>query len=626
MTDIPDTPAIPFGPHLTHDPINRLDVQAVNLPEYHQISHDIRTRLLTNVVATEWPPLPASVQSMDDLFSSAETLITTHWNQGVTNFLRDKRTEWLNALPTDNDDYAEARMILGDEALFEEKLRYFQLGSLEVLRGVSPEDWREIYLASSERQLALIALLNHWIKMPNNQLANQLNMQPAELKLMIELAAVMGKHFNVAFLKQIELADQPGGSSETPLSGNPGVARLYDFARTDSDDVILKSFKEIFPAEFTSIEKHFARLAKKVRSQVSNDELPASYNGLADLLDKMSVAYGSDEKNPEALDQIWNDLDRMSFELNAAGCPLTIIGQACAGVAGDANKIDIEMRLGWQDARSRKIANALSGFQETAQAWLTSQKPESDDSLPIPHPNVSRQLFAFGTNLIWETPADTRMEVTNLHPNTIAKEGRLIRPLLRRTFLGANINDDDFETAFVTDTGLHEMAHGLFTTEDPRVLEKIGVGSEADVLEELKAEIGGMMILANRLSTLPEEETNVVYQNQFEAKLGVILDYLVNKSGEEGSFSERYYYCGVGMIDELLHQNVLIQEDAGYRVVDPKKGIQVLAKMGLELIERFYHSETTDPSKVDAYVHTLRAKNSDPLVQSFLSVIRDEKF
>ena len=251
------------------------------------------------------------------------------------------------------------RKILADPSILEGNVQQQQLGMLESLRGVAPDAWRTLVLAASERQLAAVVLLRKWLPDLTDQQFGKMGISRDELGLFLDASGWLGKYFDQAHVKQIELADAPGGSVKSPLGDRTGAEYLYDVKpNPDSDQVALKSYGDVFAYEWPKIVKRLEALAAKTETMLADEKLPASYRALPGYVRQIAHVYDSESVSPKNLEQLWRDLYAQGNALAVEGCPLMFIPQGCSTVAGEANKVDIEMRLGFQT----KETPALSKF------------------------------------------------------------------------------------------------------------------------------------------------------------------------------------------------------------------------------------------------------------------------
>jgi len=315
--------------------------------------------------------------------------------------------EWVRELGTHGKGAElsqELIELLSKPEEIEEKLRIKQFGILEPLRGVIPEAWRHLVVLSSERQLAAIALAYHWTKGLSHEQIEQLGISKPELMLFIEMAVTLGKYIDHAYVRQIEIADQPGGSGETKRGKERGASYLYDlYTSPESDDIEIRPYIEAFPDEWPRIVKRFEGLATKIERLLEKVELPESYNGFPHFLKQMAETYGSRETTSEKLFYQWQALLRSFVTLAETGCPIMLTPQNCASVAGEANKVDVELRFGIRTNRTRDLESACTLLRKPAQEIIDQHKESLKTPYLIPPVIFNFQPFAHGPNLFWYT-------------------------------------------------------------------------------------------------------------------------------------------------------------------------------------------------------------------------------
>jgi hypothetical protein len=610
-----------FGPFkIDHrnwlDSLNPDREGALTEKPYVKIIYEIRLKLRQSL--GEIPPCPDHIKTLDEFFTEAEKVVNEKWLKYVSGLFDEYRQEWLSKTTEHEEEYKELRAVLSNKNAFEQSLRSYQLGSLEQLRSIAPDGWYKLILASSERQLALNWLCNYWEK-NSKDLPEKIGMSTDEIKLILEIGTTFTKYFNIAFLKQTELADTPGGSSVTPLSDQPGASYLYDIYKGDgSESFEVKTYGEMFRHEWGRIVLHFNRLAEKTKKLIDDGKIPNSYKKLPDYLKLLAEVHGSKEKDPEKLVQMWNGLDKSCKELAESGCPVSIIGQGTAMVAGEANKIDIELRVGLRDEKAQILEKALGAFHAIAQNIADEKINAPSERFVIPAPKVSRQIYSFGTNLVWETPADTRTELTNIHYNTISRGAAEMKLILDKLLPENPMANEKYENAFTEAIGLHELGHGILPTQNSSVTAKIGTSDEANILEELKAETDSFIILKK----CSEKGQEIDFEAHALAKIAFIITYLLKMSPEKGSATERYYYAGIAMLKKLLDDGALQKKDNGYKINNPNQVIESIANVGNEVLSQFYENPDSKPGDAQKFGKELREAKSDPKISEFLEALQ----
>ncbi|MDO8469067.1 MAG: hypothetical protein Q7S29_04905 [Candidatus Peribacter sp.] len=613
---------------LTPDPTNRLDpLHVESLPEsIRSVTHDVRRMLQTSLERTT-PPCPLeTIHSVDDLFGAATRTIGEQWNTSpLPDFLARESGQWLQSLP-DTSGLEEVREILHNPERINALLSSRQMGALEPLRTALPDAWKKLLLLSSERQLSVIGLLRQWLKEIPAAKLTEWGVERAEIALLLEMGASLGKYFDHAFIKQMELADLPGGSTATRLGKEKmkGAQYLYDpYVSEQSDEIVPLTYAQVFPFEWPRIQKHFERLADETEQLLSARQLPQEkYANLPAFLRKLAAAYGSSLTNPEALAALWKDVYESGAALSLNGCPLAVIAQAIPTVAGDANKVDVELRLGFTDTHTRNLMGRLAATHSEGQklfdSLLVGKEHLVDEYRTVAPAVLTSHALGFGPNLYWRVDAEQRPGHSLLHPDVVMESAKEDLPQLQKVF-GITMAPDRFAQAALTELDAHETGHMLFTWMDQTISNRIGLNeqSEAWVLEELKAETVGAHLLHQRL----QNQRDLDAREQLAAKLSSILYYITQKS-PEGS-GERYYFTGLAQLQILLAESIIVPEGNRYAIRDPERGLQVLAKHGETLLRRYYANPDSSPAHVRAFVSSLKdSVASDERVQLFLQSLK----
>lgn len=589
-----------------------------------KVVHDIRKALKKELSAV--PPCPA-VEDLDELFTEAQKVVDKNWRQHVSPLfirfrdgLKEKLAARTEEEKEEGEDLGELMELLSDEKSFEKLLSTTNLAPLESLRSLAPEAWYELILASSERQLAEITLMNTWLK-GNTNLPETIGMTPEEIGLVLEIGSTFGKYFNTAFLKQMELADSEGGSSATPLGHIQGMSQLYEMNEDqESENFKIKPYKEVFKLETKKITEHFKRLSEKTAGLLATGKLPDTYKRLPHYLNVLGEVYGSSKKNPKKLKKRWEYLDKLSRELSEDGCPLTLISQNVPTVAGDANKVDFELRVGWKDKKAEIFEQSLKPFQQTAQEIANGYRPNLSKASVVPLPQANRLIFAFGPNVIWHAFAEARTSTIQLHHDEMTGYAADLKPNFDALFPEEEIDDDEYKEAAVASTALHELGHRMLPREDEAIAEKIGNSVESNVLEEFKAETSAYMILEK---TLKEGGTgNIKINAHVAAKMTDLIGYIKDNSPETGSSTETYYHTGVAILKGLFEAGVLAEKDSHYMITDHQRFITVIADMGRKISKKYYIGTDTNPEAVILKVEAMRKDRSDPRVVRFLEAIK----
>ena len=613
------------------DPKNRMDVLKINkeqenVPEYIKFGLEIRNALKAKVDKDGWPSLPdkEQINATEDIFETAKNEVNKTWEESIQTLINRKAEEWKNELKTDNPENKAAFDLLNNPEEFIKNFSLRQFGVLETLRTVNPEAWRTLVVASSERQLASITVMEHWLKNGNKEnisvICDKIGLSPEELKLFVDTAAILGKYVDHAYVKQIELADSPGGSEETKLSEKDGAQYLYDIYKdSKSEDIDVKTYSDVFPFEWEKIQSRLELLSIRTKLASGQGKLPDSYNLFADYLEKVGQVYGSKSIEPEVLDKDWDDLYKMGKEIDNTNCPIMFIPQGCSSVSGEAGKVDVEIRLGLKTKETREQEKGFNNFTNIAQEIININRDSLAKDYKVPNVNLNYQPWAFGPNLYWVTRGESGEDQIVSHTNAVSEVAIANEMPLLKKFFNDDVDSTKYSKAAVTETVLHETGHNVLDSEDKKRSKRIGKSTEAGILEELKAETVSMKILyeAYKREDLPD---GVDLKTQLLAKLGTNLDYLKNKSDKKSGSGESYYICGATILSCLLEKGLIVKKVSNYEIVNPEACIKEIASIGDKVLS-FYTSSETKPTDVKNYIKELRAKGQEPLIKDLMGML-----
>ena len=614
------------------DPKNRMDVLKNNkeedLPNYINFGLKIRNILKEKVEKEGWPDLPnqEKISVTEDIFELAKNEVNETWELSVQNLIEESLDDWKKDLKADNPEHKSALDLLNNSEELSKSLSLYQFGVLESLRTINPEAWRSLVVASSERQLASVSLLEHWLKTGDKEnlhnICDKIGLNEEELKLFVDTAGILGKYIDHAYVKQIELADLPGGSLETKLGEKDGAQYIYDLYQDHkSEDIDIKTYTEIFPYEWDKIRSRFELLSLRTEMASESGKIPESYSLFASYLKKIAEVYSSSNIKPEILDKEWSDLYRLEKEVDDTECPIMVIPQGCSSVAGEAGKIDVEIRLGLKTKETREQEKGFNEFTKIAQNLLDKNNNSLKKYYRIPQVNLNYQPWAFGPNLYWMTRGESNEVQILSHTNAVSEVAVAKEiPLLNKVFKSEKIEDRGYSKASITETVLHETGHSVLDSADKIIAKRIGTSLEAGALEELKAETLGMKILleAYETGTLPK---GISMRSQLLAKLGTNLDYLKNKSDKKSSSGEPYYLCGSAIISSLLEKELITKSGSGYEVGDTNDCIKEIVNIG-DSILAIYTSNKTKPIDVKNYINEIRKKGQDSQIKDFVQELK----
>lgn len=573
-----------------------------DLPEYIDLSREARQRLKDSIEKEGWPEVPGNMENVEDLFLAAKNEVNKRWQEYVTEFVTQNAAKWLKAVPETKENLESIRLLKNPQEL-EKMFQIGQLMTLEQLRPVAPEAWRSLLLLASERQLASVALIEHWSRNIKEEQLKKMGMNREELKLMINFGALFGKYIDHAYIKQIEFHDQPGGMEKTKLGSKKGAEFLYDLYRKDKgEEIDLVPYSKMFPQEFEKITKYLMVLKNKVEKLVAEKKVPASYEKLAPYLQSVAETYGSTETNPPKALDLWTGLNAQCSELAQEGCPVMLITQECQGV--HENKTDIELRYGQRTERAMKMEKWFNKVRDYAQVYL-NKKLGSQPKYDIPKVLLNFQPFAFGPNLHFFTTAESGEKIILAHTNAVEDVANYIEMPLAEKILGKiEVSEKKYRQGALISTAMHEIGHNIITSDSDEIRKRLGKDSSAWILEELKAETVGLKLV---YEAAKKGDIKVDLKSLLISEIGIMSGYLVRNSSKPKSMGERYHYTGIAMIDALLSNGALKKTESGYEITDVDRAFKTFSKIA-EKVLSFYIDETKTKKDKEDFVEELRAK------------------
>lgn len=606
----------------TLDVINPTD----KVPEYVRDVWGIRALLREAAAKEGWGEMPESVSGVEQFLEAAKGQVTEVWNRAVRPELDKKLAAWADELEAKEADPSVVRLLRSPD-LFEEKLSIAQFGVLESIHGTLPDVWQELVLLSSDRQLAAIEVARRWFREipPTNREQTVRNMgfeRAEEVEVFLEIAGFMGKFIDHAYVKQLELAAMPGGKQKTVGSElvteaeKNGLKYVYDPYDKDKDAMQLLSYAEVFPQEIQNLGKRFLRVRDKVQTLLNEGRLPQSYAELPGYLETLATVYTSAETEPATVYAGWQQTLAMSMRLAKEGCPIMLIPQANASVAGDANKIDIELRLGLQTKETRALQSKIGPFVEIANEYLASITPTLEKPYSVPPIVVNYQPFAFGPNVYWRTRGESNEEQIVVHGNAVADVANTQAKVAFETVFVEGIEDKAYVNATLLSTVLHEVSHVFAYTGDKEVIARVG---DNPVMEELKADAGDMKLIRQALEAGIEQ---IDPRQQMIAKLADVCDYLKNKAPEPGTSGEKYFLDGAAILKRLLDTGVVVDNGRHLNITDYRKGVDEIANLADEVLTLY---TTGSAREAESYTDRLRALRSDPAIVSIVERLKNTK-
>jgi hypothetical protein len=462
-----------------------------------------------------------------------------------------------------------------------------------------------------------------------------------ELEITIDLSGVAGKFIDHGYMKQIELAVEPGGQMHSPIDLNArssaaqeeqrlrdsgdmdtkvdpkipkGLEYVYDIpSQRVEGDIDVHAFVDVFPFELGALQKSLERLSTKVRALVTVGKLPETYIKLPDYLQAMANTYASKETDPEVVYKQYENLLTMCREVALSGCPIMLLPQAAPNVAGDASKTDIEVRIGFRTKEVVEFEKTIAPFIEIATRIRQENAKFCKEVKPMPPLFANYQPVAFGPNVFWHTRGEEGEEQILAHNNEVETVAIIkALPEFRRMFPGEMCSDQEFLTASKVDNSVHELGHTLIHTKDSAVTGRVG---KSPVIEELKADSGNLKLIHMALES--GAEVDVI--NQLRAKMGDICDYLKNKNPGSAS-GRKYFYGGATILRCLFDAGSVVEQEGGYVLKNHTEGVAAVAALADEVLE-LYKTGSVDRVQ-DYFEGTMKKSVEDPRVQQFIEKLK----
>lgn len=607
---------------------------------------------LSKATEREWPDPPEGIATLDDFFTKVDEEVTSRWaregeregNNSEKQMTISASAVLRNAIEEQLTEKAKERYpnvvkLLSDNEDLDRWINHQGLSSLEAVRSALPSLWQTLEIASSEIQLAKVGLARRWLKRMPESFFSSIGISHTELGLFMDIAAMVGKFINHAYIKQDDLdktlqkakaaknEGEDGGVEEEngerePKWGDKYIYAIPKVGKTGGEEIPV-SFFEIFQFELERFGRDILSLANRAEKLLANGVLPEKYRSFPAYLHQLADVYTTKEKDREALSEKWLNLYKLNGELLESGCPLAILPQEDKAF----DVVGFEVRLGLVLPESTyDTSPQIDSFTDTAHEiamGIYVSSPASLSEEPKKSTAVSiDQIYAFGANLTNTTEAESYHRQVFVHTNEIVESANNTEiPLLRG--VGIQINDErEYRKEAILETARHEIAHGILPAEDALISARVGHSDEGDIVEELKAETVGMVMAKNSRETMIDDDTlNIVM-----AKLGTVLEYLEDFPAgyRRGSEDESYYLCGVKIVADLFTSGALEIKEGRLYILDAKRAMDSIASTGNEILA-MYSSPQTTPEDIQLYVDAVRHLKSQPGLKELLLVLHTRK-
>ncbi len=562
--------------------------------------------------AQEFPPAPEGLPR-EKWFGAARERVGEAWRTGhkdsegnpiesVFEEIAQQGAAWAESVEVSDPELANQ---LRDSAALNRAIENGFMGPYEALRSALPEAWMALMHIVSLRQLSEVAVVRRWLP------KNSDNPEHNAMSIMVDLASTLGKYVDTAYLRQMELAEKPGGSDAGPLASVRGAQHIYDFMSNEAS-AVTKSVAEVFPFEFQRMEKGLLRLAQRIDAQVLSEKLSTSFAPLSKVLRQLAAKISSKTSDPQLALEEWTALETTLANLNVeCDCPITLNWGAVPSVAGDANKVDIELRLGWIGEKERALNTEFMGIQEAAQRLKARILPDSD---PVPPSTSSQLVWGFGPNLHFRAAAESNAHRITMHPNLIGEEAKDDFNVMKRLApeLMDSISEEEFTHASLLLLNAHESSHAFDDRDSERMHARFAKDAEVMwVFEEIKAETGSAAIALEAGELMNARVTPL-------AKLGLLIN-LVLGSAPEG-MGLRYHLSGLLPLHRLFQKGVIQLNAGSIQVPNLEQILPVLTEQWTEVRRNIYDGEL--PELGTMLEAQWQAARDDAAFQVFLSAIR----
>lgn len=553
--------------------------------------------------------MDGQLSSLEDLFSTADRRTFGIWEGKIRTYWAD---QW--SFPDDLNRQADGHPKIGNllqPELMVQSVVDQDLTHLEALRWISPVTWQSLLQASSKRQQDKLDIARGMmLSLPDDNLY-RFDITKNEFDLFFKVAAETGELIDQAYFQQVKLADLPGGSAQTRL----GKAGIFGNEFVYEKDNRVLAYRNVFGPYWPMVGDRLVTLSK----WASSLDLPKHSNGLPSYLEQLGKAFLSTTASPGKTFKIWYKLVDLCRKLAQDGCPIIIIPPTTPMVAGEANKVDVELRFCLQTPETREWTGYLKKYQETAQKLSDKFESTGMYGKGMKKHRISSliatiQPFAFGSGLHFKVRGEAGIGV--IHIDNISDIAlRTEFPLLKNLFDFDGLDEDEFVQKAIELVVTHENGHEVGTN-----LEKLGESNAIDVLDEYKAELVGMKIIYDGF------DGRWINERQANNYLLTYISGLCNsirKSGISGSSGERYYYSAAVILWALLKNGIIVRNGNGkYVLTDGKRGLDLLEESAEALLGEVYYNPKMTPEKAIKYVDDLKKEAEYPPLQEFLSRVR----
>src|SRR3989344_466907 len=520
--------------------------------------------------------------SIEDILFGSREIVTERWKERISPSFAIDCEEWSKHIDQSEAKGKEAAEVLADRERFEIKLRIRQFSELDRLRKTKPEAWYKLVRASMERQYAEIAVFSGIVNNLQAESFRNFGMTKEELLFACEIADKTGPLVNETFMKQMELADRPGGSDPSPNVNENGASYIYEKLQAEG------SYKRIpylimFSETWPKLVENLHELSTKANELKLTD--------LAIFLDKIASVWENDTTDFEELSNQWDELLQANYDYALSGCSISIDISNYAYVTGAANKVDADFRVGLQTPELRNLAESYVLEQNVA--FQLAQKYDVFSESPS-QPTVNHMSYAFShpaANVFWGTQAETSDHLAAYYKDVTDNVfNYMIFPHYVRVF-GRTLSDEDKQQLLEIERlklVTHENTHPIATPTDPNIKSRTGVGEEINIIEELKADTLDFKVLRKRREV---QEYPFPAKKILEVLVIYCLDYINNRDSGDGFGTGMYARSGRIILANLLKSGVLARRGAHCDIIDAEKGFDLFIGIGGEVLKLYTNND-----------------------------------
>lgn len=533
-------------------------------PVFVENYYRMRDLLAIDLAETRYIGAPA--KDLPDLFQKAHRHIQSIWQREVRPFVDKLCMEWQQEIPDTQTDLKE---ILKDTATVDQMIHIHQIGALEPLRHIKPDAWYTLLLASSLAQRSSISAIRKMVDTFEAKDLHKIGLTHAELDAYLEIATTTGEAFDLLYLKQIILADNPDTYHLLAADDND---RAYEWKDTERKESHTLPFFEVFQQDFIDISHQLHRIGYDIAAGSVNTyvldgddrtiKTPAifsfsKFNGLPPLLNQFAELLTSAQTDSEFVSNQWNMLMSLVKRMALVDhCPILLFPPLMASIDGEKT-VDMGYRLGLRTKALEQQERIFDSYRNYAQEIISANiHALHDKTYEVPPIVASYQFFAFGPDLWWRTQGDSHEDLLMIHPDAIADAAReFYIPIARQMLESDGLTDKQIIEIITELNGIHEIAHTIMTTYDKDIATRIGAADNSCILEELKANSLTMKLLKKRMESefgSLENTPDTVLRAYMNVYLSQLLYFQLYKSSEKASGGERYFYPSLLILNELL--------------------------------------------------------------------------